>query len=199
MTRLAVLLASMLLVAACGGGSAGSPAAPGATSAPAGATSAPAGATSAPAGGTPVAPPPAGGSATDISLLLSGGPDDGTYEAHSTDLTCSHGLIGEDSWGNQYSDGDVDGFSSLQLIVDDATAAASGTSEFQVTVGMGVLFGDDYREYNINTRPDAPEQTGSGTVTIADTGTTARVTIQGETDDGVTIDALIQCNQVLRN
>src|SRR5688572_1017946 len=78
MTRLTALLTSMLLVAACGGGSAASPAGPGATSAPAGATSAPAGATStpagatsAPAGGTPAAPPPAGGSATDISLLLS--------------------------------------------------------------------------------------------------------------------------------
>ena len=67
-----------------------------------------------------------------------------------------------------------------------------------MTVSFGVLFGDDQRDYHINTREDAPTRTGSGTLTLQDTGSSATVTIVGETDDGVGINATIQCNAVLR-
>src|ERR1700753_4400215 len=69
---------------------------------------------------------------TAITVKLTGGANAGTFTATSAEPTCSMGLTGAKSFGNQYSvSGKKDNeFSSLQLIVDDYAAAKGGTTKF---------------------------------------------------------------------
>lgn len=137
--------------------------------------------------------------ATTIDLTVTGGPRAGAYRATSEQVTCSYGLAAPGAWGNQYSivSEDPAVFTSLQLIVPDAAAAASGSGEFLVTVAFGPLFGDG-ASYTIDTRPDAPQVQGQGSVAIADGGDAAEVVVRGTTADGVGIEATVHCHQVMR-
>lgn len=135
--------------------------------------------------------------ATVIDLELRGGPHAGSYHAESDDPTCSYGLaFGEDAWGNQYSidTEDAAAFSSLQLVVPSTAEAAAGTGTFRTTVTFGPYFTGD--SYTVDTTQDPAE--GSGTVTVADEGDRAKVTITGSTPEGVEIEAEITCNAVIR-
>jgi hypothetical protein len=138
--------------------------------------------------------------ATTIHLVVTGGKHAGTYDAKSTDPTCSYGLAGPTVWGNQYS---VTGkkateFSSLQLIVPDTKDAADGTDKFQLTLGFGDLMKPDYDEITIDTKPDASKKVGSGTVTVQDKGKSGKVTFKGKAEGGVSLQGTIDCAQVLR-
>lgn len=130
-----------------------------------------------------------------IVMTITGGADAGDYEIVAPDAGCSFGLASEGAWGNQYSQtglGDG-GFSSLQLVVNDAEAAASGTENFFMTVEIGELFAGT--SYTV----DPGEGDGTGTVTVDDRGgDDATVTIDAETADGVHIEATIECFQVIR-
>jgi len=138
---------------------------------------------------------------TTITLTVTGGEKAGTYEVTTQDTTCSYGLVGEDSWGNQYSvlTEDSDAFSSLQLIVPSTQAAKAGTDAFLTTISFGPLFSLSGQgvSYEIDTR-DPESARGQGTVTIEDSGSTARVTISGTTPEGVELEAVIECGDVLR-
>ena len=138
--------------------------------------------------------------ATTIHLVIAGGKHAGTYDAKSTDPTCSYGLAGPASWGNQYSvtGKKVTEFSSLQLIVPDTKDAADGTDKFQLTVGFGDLLKAGYNEVNIDTKPDASKKAGSGTVTVKDRGKSGKVSFKGKTYDGVSLEGTIDCAQVIR-
>jgi hypothetical protein len=146
-----------------------------------------------------------GGLATTIDLTITGGPLAGTYHTTSDEITCSYGLIGEDAWGNQYSieTEDPTTFSSLQLIVPNTAEAAIGTNEFLTTVSFGSLVVEtlDFdTSYTINTGTDSGTDggEGQGTVIIEDHGDSAVVTINGTTEEGIGIEAVIQCHQVMR-
>lgn len=150
---------------------------------------------------------PTGKAATTIHLVVQGGPHAGTYDARSSDITCSYGLAGEGAWGNQYS---VTGkkpneFSSLRLIVPNAKGAAGGTNRFLLTAAFGELMQPGYSEHTINTGATLTGETenvtgeGSGTVTVEDKGKTGKVTFKGKTKDEVALDGTIDCHQVLRN
>lgn len=143
----------------------------------------------------------AGASKGKIHLEVSGGANAGTYDVEMKDAGCSYGLAGEKAWGNQYSidTNDAKQFSSLQLVVPDAKAAASGTSEFQMTVQFGPLFGSGGASYDVNTRPNASKKGGSGTVTVQDQGSTGKVTFDAKTAEGVGLKGTIDCQSVLRN
>lgn len=139
-----------------------------------------------------------GGSATagsEITVTLTGGPNAGTYTATSAETTCSEGLTGDNSFGNQYSaKGKADNvLSSLQLIIDDKNAAKQGTDKFSVEVKFGKLLGG--KSYSINTRDNSKE--GSGTATLTESGSTKTVVIEGKTADGVGISATITCQHVM--
>lgn len=135
-----------------------------------------------------------------VHLVVSGGPLAGTYDAKMTDGGCSYGLTGAGSWGNQFSTStnDPKAFTSLQLIVPDAKAAARGTSAFQMTAGFGPLFGKGSTSYDVNTRADASTKTGSGTVTVDDKGSTGHVMFDAKTADGVGLKGTIECASVMR-
>jgi hypothetical protein len=152
-------------------------------------------------------PPSTGAAATTIHLVVQGGPHAGTYDAKSSDITCSYGLAGKGAWGNQYS---VTGkkpteFSSLQLIVPNAKGAAGGTNKFLLTAGFGQLMQPGYSEHTINTGASLAGQSekvtgeGTGTITVEDKGTTGKVTFKGKTKDDVGLEGTIDCHQLLRN
>lgn len=129
------------------------------------------------------APGPAGATAT-IVLRLDGGPDDGTHEAQAPDAGCSRNPMGDNTFGLQYSTGGSDGFSSLQVIVDDAQAAASSGTD--AAVATATVNGN---RHNI--------ARGSGLATVQDDGDTAVIVVAGTTDDGLPMTAQIECHTVL--
>lgn len=135
-----------------------------------------------------------------VHLEVGSGPHAGTYDATMKDGGCSYGLAGAGAWGNQYSvdKSDPKAFTSLQLIVPDAKAAASGTSEFQLTAGFGPLFASDATKYDVNTLPNASTKSGSGKVTVDDKGKTGTVTFDVKTADGVALKGTIECSAVMR-
>ena len=141
-----------------------------------------------------------------VTVVLTGGPDAGAY-AGFANPNCSLGIIGPGGWGVQYSvpDGPADELSSLQMVVaasgmaDDEDAFFRGT-EFLMTVTIGTLFDESAREYEIAVRTDAADQesSGTGSATIADTGSSAVITATGTTADGVAIAATVACPSVVR-
>ncbi|HEX6598208.1 MAG TPA: hypothetical protein VF034_02730 [Gemmatimonadaceae bacterium] len=143
----------------------------------------------------------AGASKGKIHLEVTGGDNAGTYDVEMKDTGCSYGLAGEHAWGNQYSIDTTDPkqFSSLQLVVPNTKAAASGTSTFQMTVQFGPLFGSGGHSYDVNTRPESSNKGGSGTVTVQDQGKTGKVTFDAKTKDGVGLKGTIDCQDVVRN
>lgn len=144
----------------------------------------------------------AGGAAQGrIHLEVTGGANAGTYDVEMKDGGCSYGLAGDKAWGNQYSvnTNDPKAFSSLQLVVPDAKAAANGTSTFQMTAQFGPLFGEGGHSYDVNTRTDASKKGGNGTVTVQDQGKTGKITFDAKTADGVGLKGTIDCQSVTRN
>jgi hypothetical protein len=152
-------------------------------------------------GATLASAAPDGASKGTIHLEVIGGPNAGSYDVDMLESGCSYGLAGATAWGNQYSidTDDAKKFSSLQLIVPDAKAAAGGTSTFQMTAQFGPIFGGGGASYDINTRSDAPKKSGSGTVTIEDHGSTGRVMFDAKTGAGVELKGTIDCKSVVRN
>lgn len=142
-----------------------------------------------------------GGSTGKIHLEVSGGANAGTYDVEMKDGGCSYGLAGDKAWGNQYSinTNDPKQFSSLQLVVPDAKAAASGTKEFQMTAQFGPLFGSGGHSYDVNTRSNTASKGGNGTVTVQDQGRTGEITFDAKTADGVGLKGTIDCASVMRN
>jgi hypothetical protein len=139
----------------------------------------------------------AGGS--DISVSITGGPNEGIYHVITKDPTCSEGLTGENSFGNQYSEiNKADNeLSSVQLIIDDKNAAKKGTDKFSISVGFGKISGG--KKYDINTRDNNSglKKEGSGKATLTESGNTKTVVIEGKTADGVGISATLVCNKIM--
>lgn len=134
-----------------------------------------------------------GVAATTIHLVLSGGPHAGSYHVDATQVTCTYGFAGEGSWGNAFSDESAKP-SSVQLVVPDAKGAANGTSDFRFTATFGdLLTGTQYDINRLHGRED-----GEGTATVVDRGSNATVTVRGTTNDGVGIDATLECREVTR-
>ena len=136
-----------------------------------------------------------------IHLEVTGGPHAGSYHVRLNQPTCSYGLAGEKMWGNQYSidSKDPKEFSSLQLMVPDAPAAAKGTSAFLITASFGPLFDNAGRSYEINTLADTRKKEGKGTISIDDRGSTGKVTFDGTTAAGVGLKGTIECKTLIRN
>lgn len=171
--RVLAVATAGILVAACGGG-AGTQAPPGATQAPGTATVAP---TSGGGGG--------GGGGTTVSATLTGGADAGVYTT-TEDPLCTVGYAGEGKWGVQYSTVDeAVRFSSFQFI---GSAPDSGADSL-ATVTIGPLA--------TGTQYDFGSKQG-GTWSVADKGSTAVITAEGTTADGVKITVTVNCPSVTR-
>lgn len=132
-----------------------------------------------------------GDAAASIDVTVTGGEFAGTYSGSVPDGGCSRGATGENTFGLQYSTDQAVDLSSLQLVVNDASAATGGgTDDFMTTL----TFGDLLQGTMLEVQP--PEGNGSGTVTVDDRGDTATIEIEAEASDGTTIDATVECHTV---
>jgi hypothetical protein len=135
-----------------------------------------------------------------VHLVVTGGPNAGTWEASSEKGGCSAGLTGPGSWGNQLSqpkEKDPAKFNSLQLIVPDAKKAAVGSKEFFVLFRFGPLIAKN-TEYTVETRPTEAKKKGSGVVTVDDKGATAKVSFNVTSAEGYKFEGAIDCKSVAR-
>ena len=72
-----------------------------------------------------------------VHVVIANGPNAGTYDGQTDRGGCSAGLTGPGSFGNQFSlpkEKDPKKFNSVQLIVPNAKAAATGTHDFELHV-----------------------------------------------------------------
>lgn len=176
-----------LLLAACGGGA--SPSASTVDQPSAAQTES--GTTSTPEGGNDSDRPATGDAKATLELTVSSGQFAGSYSGSVADGGCSRNLTGDNTFGVQYSTDQPVEVSSVQVLVYDANAAASGSDAFK----SEFTFGDLFSGTSVDVDPST--NAGSGTVTIDDRGDSATVKISGETGDGDGIEATIQCNGVL--
>jgi len=131
-----------------------------------------------------------------IHVVITGGPNAGTYDGSTDRGGCSAGLTGHGSWGNQYSlvkENNPKVLNSVQLIVPDAKSAAKGTHDFFLNVAFGRITAR-VAEYKVETE----KKSGSGTVTVNDKGSTAIVTFDATTAAGVRLQGTIDCKSVQR-
>lgn len=138
---------------------------------------------------------------TEITVTLKGGANAGTFTDTSAEPTCSMGLTGPKSFGNQYSVGNKkdNEFSSLQLIVDDYQAAKSGTDKFYVKVAFGKrLMGNAYIINNSDNSLTGKKE-GSGKLTITESLKGKKAHIEGRTAAGVEISCDLTCYSVITN
>jgi hypothetical protein len=129
----------------------------------------------------------------EVELAIASGPHAGNYTGSTTTGGCSRNALGNNQFGLAYSnEASADGFTSFQMIVRDAAAAAdSGTNDFTATVMFGPMY--EATSYQLN----EADNEGSGTVSINQGDNDhAVVTVSGETADGVQLDATITCNVV---
>lgn len=131
-----------------------------------------------------------GDAAASVDVTITGGAFEGNYSGSVPDGGCSRGATGENTFGLQYSTTEDVELSSVQLIVNDADDAAGGTEDFMTTL----TFGDLLEGTTVDISP--PDGNGTGTVTVDDRGDTATITIEGETSDGMAIDATVECHSV---
>lgn len=134
-------------------------------------------------------------------VVITGGPHAGTYDATTERAGCSAGFTGPGSFGNQLSqpkEKDPKKFNSLQLILPDAKKAAGGAKEFYISFGFGPIMSRS-AEYVIETRPQEKKKAGSGTVTLDDKGSSAKVSFAVVSKEGYKIDGTIDCKTIMRN
>ena len=187
-SALITLACTALLAAACGGGG------PATTTQPVGATEPPIGQTSAPqptqappaATDVPPAttsePPPATGDVATVTLT--GGPDAGTYNA-TGNPNCSDGFVGTGVWGAQLIDeSGTSELTTIQMVIPEE-GIEDAHLNLSVTIGP-VLSGTTYSLFDV------------GTGDITDNGSSAVLHINGTTDEGVTIDATVNCAFITR-
>lgn len=160
------------LVVACGGG---------ATQAPASSTTGPGAATATPAGGGGGG----GGGGTTVAATLTGGADAGSYTT-GADPLCTVGYAGEGAWGVQYSTADASvKFSSFQFV----GPVPGSDAKSYATVTIGPLTGGKTYDFGENV---------GGTWSVSDNGSTAVITAEGTTADGVQVKVVVNCPSVAR-
>lgn len=185
------LSAAFVIAAACGGG----------TTTPTGAAQPTGGVQPTSAGQPTSAPVQPGG--TVATVVLTGGPDAGTYTGNA-EPNCSYGLIGPEGWGVQYSTVDVpdNGLGSVQIVSaapgreSDEGAFFDGVS-FLMTVTIGPSLGENSRDYEVRVSDD-DEASGTGSAQVQDNTSTAVIHATGTTEDGVTMDVTINCPSLTR-
>lgn len=131
-----------------------------------------------------------------VHVVITGGAHAGTYDGSTDRGGCSAGLTGKGSFGNQYSllrENDPKVLNSIQIIVPDAKAAASGTHDFSLKVAFGRIT-KRVAEYKVDTE----KKSGTGTVTVHDKGSTAVISFDAKTADGVRLVGTVDCKSVTR-
>lgn len=134
-----------------------------------------------------------------IKVIVTSGPNAGTYNLSSAETTCSRNATGANSFGNQYSTREAQGLTSVQLIISDAKkAAAGGTSDCYLSIRFGKLIGGTKYEFGkLPASFGGSDAGGKGTASLSGSGNNTTSTIEGTTKAGVKIQVTIQCKSVL--
>lgn len=134
-----------------------------------------------------------------IKVVITGGPNAGTYNLMAAETTCTRNATGANSFGNQYSTRAATGLTSVQLIISDAKKAASGgTSDCYLSIRFGKIIGGTKYEFGKLPPSLGGEDTGGkGTASLSGSGNNTTSTIEGTTKAGVKIQVTIQCRSVL--
>jgi len=146
---------------------------------------------SAPAASAAASAPDAGGEGVaSAELTVDSGSRAGDYSATLLNAGCSSDFIGPDTFAVASDQVEATGgFMGPQLTIYEASAAAGGTDNFV----FGAPF-DNYAE-TLELVPQTDGR-GTGTVTLDDRGSTATITIEGTTSDGIALSATIECHSV---
>lgn len=128
-----------------------------------------------------------------FDVTVKSGEHAGDYELVSYDpRPCQIGMSGEDMFGVNAS-GRPPQLIYAQAFVSDFQDGGGETDAFSVTAK-----GADF-EYRIDTQPSSMLPGGQGTATYTDDGENSiRVEIRGETEDGVALEAVVECYRVGR-
>jgi hypothetical protein len=144
--------------------------------------------------------PPAGGGAETVKVVITGGPDAGTYTT-SADPLCSHNIFGKGGWGTQYSTADLTGdkdFTSLQLATWEGDPDPEGMfsdTKFLMSVTIGPMTGGRTYDVKVMTDASGEESQGQGSATVQQ-GNPTVITATGTTANGEKIDATVTCPSV---
>jgi hypothetical protein len=134
-----------------------------------------------------------------IKVVITGGPNAGTYNLTSDKTTCTRNATGINSFGNQYSTREATGLTSVQLIISDAQKAGSGgTSDCYASVRFGKIIGGT--KYEFGKLPASlwgEDAGGKGMASLAGSGNSTTSTIEGTTKAGIKLQITIQCKSVL--
>ena len=132
--------------------------------------------------------------AAEIRLAVYGGAHAGTVDVQSQEVICTHGIVGGNSWGVQFTDPQLTTpLGSMQLIVPPYTASGPTRRFYLGVVFESFLEGVDHE---IETREGASRPGGDGVVSVTRQDTSAALTVTGHTADGVGISARINCRRL---
>jgi hypothetical protein len=187
-TTVLVIAISALLAACSGGPAAPVTQAPGQTASPGQPTASPGQPTASP--GQPTSPPIVGGGSV-IHVVVASGPLAGTYDRTGIKYDCNTSATGS---GATFLDmATTEGVSSLTF--SSGVGGASVTSFY-----FNVIFGAPATSTDVLEIQTlvADSAQGSGTATLQDNGSTIKWTIDGTTEDGIGIQATVECGPVDR-
>jgi hypothetical protein len=129
-----------------------------------------------------------GGGLATVNLHLDAGPHAGDWSADITSGRCAFGyqVLGTFSVASDSLEGTV-GFDGIELLIDDAAAAAAGTDRLSVRL----TFDEGATEYIVVTI----DGRGSATATLADNGDSATVHAEGTFEDGTPMSLDVTCHE----
>jgi len=130
---------------------------------------------------------------TVFHVTLVGGPDGGIYDANTRDAVCTHrASTATPSWAGLYANpADTSGITAIQfrIPVDEGE-----TNDFQLSVNRGN--GTESRSYVVDGRRPWGEN-GKGRASVERRGETAVIRLVAATAEGVRVEAVVQCREVV--
>jgi hypothetical protein len=129
---------------------------------------------------------------TVFHVTLVGGPDGGIYDATSSEPVCTYRADSTaPSWAGLYANPkDTAGLTAVQFRIP---IAQGETSDFQLSVNRGN--GTESRSYLVDGRRPWGED-GKGRASVERRGEGALIRVEATTEQGVRVEAVVQCRRV---
>ena len=130
---------------------------------------------------------------TVFHVTLVGGPDGGIYDATTKEAVCTHrASTSAPSWAGLYANpADTSGITAIQFRVP---IDEGETNDFQLSVNRGN--GTETRSYLVDGRRPWGEN-GRGRASVERRGGTAVIRLDAATAEGVRVEAVVQCREVV--
>jgi len=130
---------------------------------------------------------------TVLHVTVVGGPDGGIYDATTDDALCTHRISASaPSWAGLYANpADTAGLTAIQFRIP---IDQGETNDFQLSVNRGT--GTESRSYVVDGRRPWGEN-GKGRASVSRRDGTAVIRIEAATAEGVRVEAVVQCREVV--